>query len=248
MQVICPECNKKNSVTPEMAGKRGACSHCGAMITVPGGTGPAGEEFEIVGILPSGESITFTLRAADAHAAAEAAKSQGVKVKSVGPKRRASAPNEEDFDVAYPEGGGGDPSDDTIVAVGSPSQWTNIWAFIAAVLLCWLIVPLGYGIWRYLVVRCTRYELTTQRLRLVTGVFSKHIDELELYRVRDTSLYQSFLARLVGIGTVTVISADVTHPELPLKLIRQPREFREQLRTWVERRRRATRARSLEMD
>src|SRR5688572_13852828 len=46
-------------------------------------------------------------------------------------------------------------------------------------------IPLVIIIWKWLVVATTQYELTTQRLRMRRGVFNKHLDELELYRVRD---------------------------------------------------------------
>ena len=143
---------------------------------------------------------------------------------------------------------GDDPADESIAWSGTPSQWTNAHIFLIAVLLCWLIVPIFWAIWRFVVVRCTRYELTTQRLRLITGVFNKSVDELELYRVRDTTLVQPFIQRLVNLGSIIVISADATDPTLTIRAVSGPREVREQLRALVERRRRVTRARNLEMD
>ena len=38
----------------------------------------------------------------------------------------------------------------------------------------------------------------------------KRLDEIELYRIKDTRVDQPFFQRLVGMGTVVVISADVS--------------------------------------
>src|SRR5688572_23764345 len=60
-------------------------------------------------------------------------------------------------------------------------------------------IPLVVIIWKWLVVATTQYELTTQRLRLRRGVFNKHPEELELYRVRDYKLEQPFFLRLFSL-------------------------------------------------
>ncbi|MBM4113387.1 MAG: PH domain-containing protein [Phycisphaerae bacterium] len=141
-----------------------------------------------------------------------------------------------------------DPLDEQLVWSGSPSQWTNFWPFVIGVLLCVLIVPLGWAIWRFLVTKCTKFQITTQRLRRTTGVFSKLTDEVELYRVRDSALHRSLLQRFVGVGTVEIMTSDLSDPRVLLPSVRDSERVREFLRACVERRRRATRARSLEMD
>lgn len=56
----------------------------------------------------------------------------------------------------------------------------------------------------------TRYSLTDQRLIKESGLLSKRLDEIELYRIKDTRVDQPFFQRLVGMGTVEVRSADVS--------------------------------------
>ncbi len=141
-----------------------------------------------------------------------------------------------------------DPTQEQLVWSGSPSQWTNVWPIVIGVLFAWLIVPAVWAAWCILVVRCTRYEISTQRLRMLSGVFSKRTDEVELYRVRDTTLLQSFIQRLVGVGSIVVISSDATEAEAVLRSVREPIRVREFLRASVERRRRTTRSRTLEFD
>lgn len=141
-----------------------------------------------------------------------------------------------------------DPLQEQLVWAGSPSQWTNFWPFVIGVLFCWLIVPAGWAVWRFLVTRCTRFEITTQRLRKTSGVFSKRTDEVELYRVRDSALHRSLIQRFVGVGTVEVMTSDLSDARVLIPSVRDSERVREFLRACVERRRRATRARSLEMD
>jgi hypothetical protein len=91
----------------------------------------------------------------------------------------------------------------------------------------------------------TIYELTTARLRVIRGLLSNNIEELELVRVRDTKMKQSATERLLDIGDITVVSADATTPEIMLRNVRNPLEVREKIRSAVlrERERRGLRYR-----
>ena len=80
-------------------------------------------------------------------------------------------------------------------------------------------------------VASTRYRLTTQRLFAQTGLIAKNLEEVELFRVKDVTLRQGVLDRLLGVGTVTVLSTDDTAPELELAGIRDPLAAKEALRS-----------------
>ena len=75
-----------------------------------------------------------------------------------------------------------------------------------------------------------RYRLTTQRLFVQTGLVAKNLEEVELFRVKDVTLNQGFLQRLLGVGTVVVLSTDDTAPRLELSGLRAPMEVKETLR------------------
>ena len=77
------------------------------------------------------------------------------------------------------------------------------------------------------------YVVTTQRVRIVSGIFSKDIQEIELFRVKDTQANQSFFLRLFGLGTITIVSGDANHPRLVLSGVPQAVELREKLRQEV---------------
>lgn len=131
---------------------------------------------------------------------------------------------------------------ETEVWSGSPSQWVNFWWFVS----CLLVIPIPYVIWKYLDVRYQKMTLTTQRLRIEEGVLSKKIDEVELYRIKDTQLKQSFIDRMLGLGTVEIVSSDETNPVLHIRSIKNARDMREKLRQCVEKLRLARGVRELD--
>lgn len=104
-------------------------------------------------------------------------------------------------------------------------------------LLVWggLLALVGIGLIllarAWYLVASTRYRLTTQRLFAQTGLIAKKLEEVELFRVKDVTLRQGVLDRLLGVGTVTVLSTDDTTPELELAGIRDPLAAKEALRT-----------------
>ena len=132
---------------------------------------------------------------------------------------------------------------------GSPSQLLNFWNYVIAALLtigiivtaiyfppAWvaLILPLAWTAWNYLTVRCRVYELTTERLRLYEGVLNQKIDEVELYRVKDTTMNRPFWLRMFGLSTLTLETSDRSHPQVDIMAIADGAGLRETLRKQVE--------------
>jgi uncharacterized membrane protein YdbT with pleckstrin-like domain len=70
---------------------------------------------------------------------------------------------------------------------------------ILAVML-WLIVP----VLRW---RTTTYELTTRRLRVRSGIVTRHGRDIPLARINDVSFEKGLLDRLLGSGRLVVESA-----------------------------------------
>lgn len=79
----------------------------------------------------------------------------------------------------------------------------------------------------------TVYEVTSQRIRVMKGVFGNHIDEVELVRVRDTSVKQHLGERMLDVGDITILSNDPSNPELVLNNVKNPLEVRELIRNAV---------------
>lgn len=131
---------------------------------------------------------------------------------------------------------------------GGPSQLVNLGLFIVCGLLCWTVIPAIMIIAAYLRTKNTIYELTNQRLRITTGTLSRRVDEIELYRVKDSTVVEPFMLRSQGLGNVVVISSDMSTPGVVLLAISNPRAVREKLRTAVESRRDQKRVRVAEME
>lgn len=79
--------------------------------------------------------------------------------------------------------------------------------------------------------RSTTYTITNQRILVERGLFSKHVDEIDMRLIDDSQFTQSFLHRLLGIGQVTVMSSDKNNAVFAMKGIADPRSVREMVRT-----------------
>jgi uncharacterized membrane protein YdbT with pleckstrin-like domain len=101
-----------------------------------------------------------------------------------------------------------------------------IWAFVGLVLIYLLGIIVA--------VKSVHYEVTTQRIRFRRGIMSKRTDELECYRVKDTSLIETFPARLFGLGTIEILTFDASTPVQRIEAVHGASALREKLRAHVE--------------
>ena len=99
----------------------------------------------------------------------------------------------------------------------------------------WILVII-LAIWRAVTRRAEHYLLTTQRLRVTSGVFSRTTDDLELRRVRDTRVVRSLGQRILRLGDVRLTTADPSTPHLTLHAVREPDTVQLTLRQLVEER------------
>ncbi len=72
----------------------------------------------------------------------------------------------------------------------------------------------------------TRYILTDTMLYTKIGLFNIKEDEIELYRIFDKKISFTLGQRIVGCGTLTLMSKDVDSPEKKLISIKKPREVK----------------------
>jgi uncharacterized membrane protein YdbT with pleckstrin-like domain len=138
-------------------------------------------------------------------------------------------------------------SQEELVWSGSPSQIINLPVYVVCTLLFWLVVPIFFAVWKWLVVHNIRYELTSERLRVRRGVLNKELDEIELYRVRDYRLEQPFFLRIFSLGNVTITSTDVSNPIVTLRAVSDSERVRERVRHSVEECRTQKRVRAIDM-
>ena len=117
---------------------------------------------------------------------------------------------------------------------GTSSQWKNFGVFILCGLFCWLIVPIFIALSRYLQTKNKIYELTTERLKITEGIFSKVTDTLELYRVKDLETRQPFLYRMFGVENVQMNTSDTSSPFIFIEAIPSAVSLGDKIRNQVE--------------
>jgi membrane protein YdbS with pleckstrin-like domain len=117
---------------------------------------------------------------------------------------------------------------------GTPSQMLNFWTYVLCIVTSPLVVPLFILIWKWIELRCRVYEVTTERIQITTGVFSRQREEIELYRVKDTSFAQPFWMRIFGLGNITLHTSDARTPVVVIPAISEAEAVRNQIRGRVE--------------
>ena len=79
------------------------------------------------------------------------------------------------------------------------------------------IVTLGIaGLCYWIASLSTRFEITTQRIRIERGVFSRSRQDTELYRIDDIGLEQPVGMRMLGHAILVLRSTDRSTPEVRL--------------------------------
>jgi uncharacterized membrane protein YdbT with pleckstrin-like domain len=77
----------------------------------------------------------------------------------------------------------------------------------------WLIV-------RYFQTLGRSYRITTRRIVVESGVLSKKLEQIDLYRVADYTVERPFGQRIMGTGNLLLKTFDKTTPELNVMWIK----------------------------
>jgi uncharacterized membrane protein YdbT with pleckstrin-like domain len=134
---------------------------------------------------------------------------------------------------------------------------TAVGAGIAIAIICFMvqqggwsplgILPLlGVAAWSYIARLNDCHRLFDDRLELDSGIISRKIENVELFRIRDVGLRQGLLGRMLNFGDVYVHSTDSSTPALHVRGIDNPKEFYELLRERVSESRAAHRTMIIE--
>jgi uncharacterized membrane protein YdbT with pleckstrin-like domain len=124
--------------------------------------------------------------------------------------------------------------DEHTIWEGHPSHWQDLGFHLVCLLFCWLIVPIALSGWRFLSNHFSRYEITSERIRITSGVLSKRMEEMELYRVKDSTFEQPFRLRIFGLANLQIRTSDPSNPSILIPAIRDANAIRESLRRSVE--------------
>jgi uncharacterized membrane protein YdbT with pleckstrin-like domain len=137
------------------------------------------------------------------------------------------------------------------ICESSPSQLLNLKAFtlsiigIAAIvtaaiyadndmILVLLVIPVGYALWKWLVIKNTKLKITDQRIILREGVLNKRTNETELYRVRDSTIEEPFFYRMFGCGNIFIFTTDEAENKIKLTAYKKPHWLKDQVRNYAE--------------
>ena len=123
---------------------------------------------------------------------------------------------------------------------------------LAAVLIWWLgftvgrdrigsgivvflgLLPIVVGfLYTWLIRISTEHRVFHDSLEVESGIVSRRIENIQLFRVRDIGLKQGILARILNFGDITVASTDQSNPHFTLRGIDDPRALYDTLRELV---------------
>ncbi len=87
------------------------------------------------------------------------------------------------------------------------------------------LMSLAIMVWKTIALRAVYYEISAERIEHGRGVFNRKVDNIDMFRVVDISLRQSFIDVMLGIGSVKLTTNDKSSPELVFQKIRHCRRL-----------------------
>lgn len=79
------------------------------------------------------------------------------------------------------------------------------------------VICLMIAWYQYLQILFIRYHISADVLQISTGIFFKQTDSMELFRIKDYSITQSFWMQLFRLMHVKLVSTDQTNPSVILR-------------------------------
>ena len=107
-------------------------------------------------------------------------------------------------------------------SIGTSTGWMLLG--IVAVLM-WLAIA-GCLMYRKLNIH---YELNERRFIHRSGILRRREDRIETIDMDDVSVEQGLLERIVGVGTITILSSDASDPKLVMRGIENAKEVAQKI-------------------
>jgi uncharacterized membrane protein YdbT with pleckstrin-like domain len=135
-------------------------------------------------------------------------------------------------------------ANESVIYEGRPSWRSIISFYITGLIVVIVLGAIGYFaasatvgasvfavalvimlLWGWLKRLATRYAITDRRLRIQRGILSKHVEEARVERLQEYSTRQSFIERLLQVGTIDFDTASSQQGDLfQFKGIANPHE------------------------
>ena len=87
------------------------------------------------------------------------------------------------------------------------------------------VMTLLMVIFRMAQLKSIYYEVSPDRVEYGRGIFSRKIDNLDMFRVMDLKLHRSLLDCLTGVGSVILVTKDDTDPLFEFEKVADPKEL-----------------------
>lgn len=108
-----------------------------------------------------------------------------------------------------------DSSEEAVLFAGHPALLVGLGDLLLVLLTLGLwFLPLW---WRSI---GTSYRVTNRRIVVETGVLSKRLEQVDLYRISDYSVDRPFSQRLLGTGNLLLTTIDKSSPQVALRGIK----------------------------
>jgi uncharacterized membrane protein YdbT with pleckstrin-like domain len=116
--------------------------------------------------------------------------------------------------MSHPEAGQPESPEETLFE-GHPAVVPSLGVLLLAILTLgiWLLPSLWQA-------RGLSYRITNHRIVIESGVLSKRMEQVDLYRVSDYTVERPLGQRLLGTGNLILQTFDKTTPELRIRGIR----------------------------
>lgn len=102
-----------------------------------------------------------------------------------------------------------------LLFAGHPAAVPGLGALLLAILTLGISALVGW-----IRARGTHYRITSQRIVIERGVFSKRMEQVDLYRVVDYVVDRPFGQRMMGTGNLVLEAMDKTTPELRIDSVK----------------------------
>lgn len=121
-----------------------------------------------------------------------------------------------------------------LIFEGSPSWKAQFWSYVFAVITSLVIVGLVWLLVLHLKRKNTRYKITDRSIDYEVGIFTRKIETLQLWRVKDLTFHQGFAERMMGVARIHVVTTDASDHELVLRGLPGSRELFESVKEAAE--------------
>lgn len=110
------------------------------------------------------------------------------------------------------------------VDIFHPSGRYYFWEIVFGIITVPILIGVVILLWVLIKVKTSAYELTTRRIIVSRGLFSKVRNEIWIKDMRGVNLVQSFWQRILGIGNIAIGTAATAETEIYLIGIANPNE------------------------